>query len=322
MRAGVDVGGTKVLGVLLDDDVDGAPVVLGRIRLDSLPGVAGVTDQVVAAVEALCSSAGLEPADLDGVGIGVPGVVDPAAGTVEHAVNLGLIEPADLGGLVAARLGAPVRVENDLNAAALGAAALLGLPRGDLVFLAVGTGLAAGLLLDERLRRGAGGAAGEIGHVTYRPDGPRCRCGQRGCLEEYASGRALEAAWQARPHSAAERDEGPAPARVMAAAADGEPWAVEVVDTFIDAVATAVRVLVLTCDPEHVVLGGGLAGLGAALLGPVRAALARQAEGSPFLTSLRVAERVELVTPGADPAPVGAALATRHTEVEEAVWRS
>ncbi len=128
---------------------------------------------------------------------------------MEHAVNLGLIEPADLGGLVGLRLGVPVRVENDLNAAALGAAALLGLPRGDLAFLAVGTGLAAGLLLDERLRRGAGGAAGEIGHVTYRPDGPRCRCGQRGCLEEYASGRALEAAWQARPESAAERDEGP-----------------------------------------------------------------------------------------------------------------
>jgi predicted NBD/HSP70 family sugar kinase len=316
-RVGVDVGGTKVLGVLLD-----GVAVRARVRLASLPGAAGVVDQVVAAVRELCAAAGVSPADLGVVGLGVPGVVDPEAGTVTHAVNLGLIDPVDLGGAVAEQLRVPVRVENDLNAAALGAAALLGLPARDLAFLALGTGLAAGLLLDGRLRRGASGAAGEIGHVPYRQDGPRCACGQRGCLEVYASGRALEAAWAARPAAAAAREVGPDPARVVAAAHAGEPWAVEAYATFVDAVAAAVRVLVLTCDIEHVVLGGGVAGLGDALLEPVRAALAAQSAGSPFLASLRIADRVQLVPPGSDPAAVGAALAARDAEILEVPWRS
>ncbi len=277
LRVGVDVGGTKVLGVLLDDGLGGVPIdgvaVRARVRLASLPGAVGVVGQVVTAVRELCAAAGVSPSDLAVVGLGVPGVVDPEAGTVTHAVNLGLIDPVDLGGTVAERLGVPVRVENDLNAAAVGAAALLGLPARDLAFLALGTGLAAGLLLDGRLRRGSSGAAGEIGHVPYRQDGPRCACGQRGCLEVYASGRALAGAWAARPADAAERGAGPEPARVVAAAEAGEPWAVEAYATFVDAVATAVRVLVLTCDIEHVVLGGGVAGLGGALLEPVRVAL-------------------------------------------------
>jgi predicted NBD/HSP70 family sugar kinase len=87
-------------------------------------------------------------------------------------------------------------------------------------------------------------------------------------------------------------------------------------------VAAAVRVLVLTCDIEHVVLGGGVAGLGDALLEPVRAALAAQSAGSPFLASLRIADRVQLVPPGSDPAAVGAALAARDAEILEVPWRS
>ncbi|HMO10722.1 MAG TPA: ROK family protein [Actinotalea sp.] len=309
VRAGVDVGGTKVLAVLVDD----ASAVLARVRLASSPGADGVVRQVVAAVTAVCEQAGVDVDELTAVGIGVPGVVDPLGGTVRHAVNLGLVESVDLAGPVAAALGVPVRLENDLNAAATGAAAVLGLADRDLAFLAVGTGLAAGLLLDGTLRRGAGGAAGEVGHVTYRADGPRCACGQHGCLEEYASGRALEAAWAARPRGhevAGPAVEGPPPRLLAAAAAAGEPWAVAAWGTFVDAVATAVQVLVLTCDVPHVVIGGGVAGLGEPLADAVRAALSERAAASPFLSSLQLAERVQLVPAGADPAAVGAALTT------------
>lgn len=304
--AGVDVGGTKVLGVLVDD-ATGA--VIARTRLASRPGADGVVGAVLAAVAELVPAEG--PDRLAGVGIGVPGVVDPGAGTVTHAVNLGLTEPLDLAGLVAEQLGVPVRVENDLNAAALGAAEVLRVAHRDLAFLALGTGLAAGLLLDGRLRRGASGAAGEVGHVPFSPTGPRCACGQRGCLEVYGSGRAMAAAWAGRPADAAVRAPAPEPVLVADAAADGEAWAVAAWGDLVAAVATAVRVLVLTCDVEHVVLGGGVAGLGARLLDPVRAALAAQAEDSPFLASLRVADRLQLVDPGTDPAAVGAALAVR-----------
>ena len=98
-----------------------------------------------------------------------------------------------------ARLGVPVAVENDVNVATLGAVALSGIR--DLVYLSIGTGLAAGLVLDGTLRRGATGAAGEIGHVPIDPLGAVCQCGQRGCLETVASGRALAEAWPVRATS-------------------------------------------------------------------------------------------------------------------------
>lgn len=331
---GLDVGGTKTHGVLLD----AAGAVRGTVRLPTAPGGAGVVDTVEAAVRDLCRAAVTDPAGLRGVGLGVPGVVDAVTGDVAHAVNLRIDDAGSpLGRLVADRLGVPVTVENDLNAAALGAARVLGLP-GDLAVLSLGTGVAAGLLLDGRLRRGARGAAGEIGHLTHRPDGPVCPCGQRGCLELYASGATLDVAWPV--------PEGRhAPAEVFAAAAAADPRAVRVRDDFVDAVAHAVRVLVLTCDVEHVLVGGGVAEVGAPLLDAVRAAVRRQVAGSAFLRSLGVDERLRLLPSGTLAAPIGAALsvegaggpvtpstagaastpaptATEETRPEEAQWRS
>ena len=312
---GLDVGGTKVLGVLLDADGD----VRRTVRIATRHGVDGVVGSAAQAVHELCAQAGLDVGDLAGVGVGVPGLVDPLTGTVSYAVNLDLVGDVPLGPLLTEQLGdVVVDVENDLNIAALGAARVLGLVGGDLAFLALGTGLAAGLLLDGRLRRGHAGAAGEIGHVPYVAEGPLCPCGQRGCLELYASGTAIESAW-------APRAGGPVPAEVFAAAAAGDLAAVAVRDRFADAVAAAVRLLVLTCDVEHVVLGGGVAELGDALLDAVRAASVRQAEGSGFLRSLRIADRLQVVPRGALVAPIGAALAARERaqdRTEALPWRS
>ncbi len=300
--AGLDVGGTKVLGVLLDGDA----VVRGSVRVPTRRGVDGVVGSAAEVVERLCADAGLAVSDLTAVGAGVPGLVDPGTGEVSHAVNLGIDDRGVvLAPLLAARLrGVPVTVENDLNVAAVGAARALGL-RGDLALLGLGTGVAAGLLLGGGLRRGHGGGAGEIGHVPLDPHGPRCPCGQRGCLELYASGSALDAAWPAPPGM-------PAAAAVFAAAAAGDAAAVRVRDRFADAVAAAARLLVLTCDVEHVVLGGGVAEVGEPLVAAVRERLERQAGGSPFLRSLGIAERVQVVPAGVPVAPVGAALTARE----------
>ncbi|MGY1847886.1 ROK family protein [Blastococcus sp. SYSU DS1021] len=298
---GLDIGGTKVLGVLLGPD--GA--VLRTLRVPTRPGVPGVVDTAEEVVRRLCADAGVAPRALAGVGAGVPGLVDPATGRLSYAVNLGIHERGvDLAPVLAARLdGVPVVLENDLNAAAVGAARLLGLP-GDLALLALGTGVAAGLLLGGELRRGRHGAAGEIGHLPYDPAGPRCPCGQLGCLELYASGAALDLAWPVRSAR-------PAAADLFAAAAAGDRRAVVVRDRFADAVATAVRLLVLTCDVEHVVLGGGVADVGPPLLDAVVAAAGRQAAGSAFLQSLAVPERVQLVPRDLPVAPVGAAVCAR-----------
>ncbi|EYR61969.1 ROK family transcriptional regulator, partial [Actinotalea ferrariae CF5-4] len=204
---GLDVGGSKIDGVL----VVGGEVV-GRRRSAVRHGADGVVGSAAEAVEELLADARRAgaPVRLRAVGAGVPGIVAPGRGTVEHAVNLGVVGAAPVGPDLAERLGVPVVVENDLNVAALGAARTLGLGD-DLAYLSLGTGLAAGLLLDGRLRRGSVGAAGEIGHVPYRPDGRSCPCGQRGCLEQYASGSAIDGAWAA--------DGVPGPARLFAAAA-------------------------------------------------------------------------------------------------------
>ncbi|MGX5657466.1 ROK family protein [Geodermatophilus nigrescens] len=300
--AGLDIGGTKVLGVL----VDGAGTVRGSVRVPTRRGTDGVVAAAAEVVERLCADAGPGVGVLAAVGAGVPGLVDPVSGEVSHAVNLGIDDRGvALAPLLSARLGGvPVTVENDLNVAAVGAARVLGL-RGDLALLGLGTGVAAGLLLGGGLRRGHGGGAGEIGHVPLDPHGPPCPCGQRGCLELYASGSALDAAWPA-------PDGVPAAAAVFAAAGAGDAAAVRVRDRFAGAVAAAVRLLVLACDVEHVVLGGGVAEVGEPLVAAVRDRLERQADGSPFLRSLGMPARVQVVPRGVPVAPVGAALTARE----------
>ncbi|MGY4645830.1 ROK family protein [Cellulomonas sp. URHB0016] len=305
---GLDVGGTKVLGVA----VDGTGAVRHEVRAPTVRGTEGVVHGIVGVVGRLAALARVPVGGLVGVGIGVPGTVRAAAGTVEHAVNLGIEDRVPLAALVSDALGGvPVRVENDLTVAVVGSAHVLGAgsddspaPGQDIAFLALGTGVAAGLLLDGRLRRGWGSAAGEIGHLTLVPGGLPCKCGQSGCLEQYASGSALDAAW-------ASREGLPAPVEIFAAAADGDPRAVEIRDRFAWAVAAAVRILVLTCDVGHVVIGGGVSSLGEQLLTVVRAELETEAAVSPFLRSMGLAQRVSLAPRGVPVGALGAAVVGR-----------
>lgn len=312
LTVGLDIGGTKTLGVLLGQD----GVVQRSLRLPTARGVTGVVATSTSVVRALTDEAGT-PGNLVGVGVGVPGVVDPTTGTVAHGVNLGFPgTPTPLAQLLSAELGGVrVQVENDLNVAALGAAHALG-TSADLAFLALGTGLAAGLLLDGRLRRGASGAAGEIGHLPYLANGPLCACGQRGCLELYASGASLDARW-----SRSRSGTVPAPVALFAAAASGDPEAVALRDDFAVAVAAAIRILVLTTDVGRVVLGGGVSELGTPLLEAVVGALSAQAAESEFLASLRIGERVGLAPRGIPVAAIGAALLVRRSAGNEKSWR-
>lgn len=336
---GLDIGGTKILAALLEP---GGGLV-ATTRLTTELGPDGVVRSAARAVREVTEAGGLGPAAVTGVGLGIPGIVDHAAGTVKHAVNLG-VDGDELP--LAARLsealgGVGVVVENDLNVAAVGAAHVLeheAAPDGgrggasgamsdddgaggpapagagavrvpeDLAFLALGTGVASGLVMEGRLRRGVSGAAGEIGHVPIDPAGPECPCGQRGCIETFVSGTALELAWPAR-HGR------PAPVELFEAAAAGDADALRVRARFADAVAAAVRLLVLTVDVRHVVLGGGVAQLGAPLLDVVREALREQAKVSGFLASLELDRRVLLAPADVPVAAVGAAVLGRRDDV-------
>lgn len=296
LRVGIDIGGTKTDAVALD----ASGRVVHELRLTTGFGAESVLATSVAAVGRLAELAGCTADDFASIGIGIPGAVDVATGRVEHAVNLGL-SGLDLGSELESRLGRTVRVENDVNAAALGAFALLGRTSAQsMAYLNLGTGLAAGLVLGGRLWRGSRGVAGEIGHIPVDPAGPLCPCGQRGCLELMASGSAVARQWPT--------DE-PKPVRALFAAAEaGDPLAIEVRSRLVENVAAAVRLLVLTVDVDDVVIGGGLSSLGDVLLADVRGVLQGWAASSDFLASLQLPDRVALVPRDFPAAAVGAAL--------------
>ncbi|AZC13389.1 ROK family protein [Microbacterium sp. ABRD28] len=315
MRVGLDVGGTKTEAVALDDEGS----VVARVRRPTAFGPDGVIASILAAVEEVGTHAG---GLATSVGIGMPGQIVPGSGVISHAVNLG-VRSLDVAAVVGAALAVPVDVENDVKAAALGAAVLRrsaspgasGTAESGLAYLNLGTGVAAGLVIGGDLWRGSRGAAGEIGHLSVDPAGPRCGCGQRGCIEALAGGRAIAARWE-RPAALPVAD-------VFDCVDEERPdsavreRARELRDDLVRGVAAAVRVLVLTADVDVVMLGGGLTALGDRLVAPVRAALRRSGETSPFLRSLHLDERIELLPTGSPAAALGAALlgAERGEEV-------
>ena len=296
LRIGIDIGGTKTDAVAIAPSGE----IVERLRLPTGFGPGAVVDTAVAAVTSLATATGTEVTGFTSIGIGIPGAVDPATGRVTHAVNLGL-EGLELGAELSRRLGRPVRIDNDVNAAALGAFHLLEKhEHASMAYLNLGTGLAAGIIIDGRVWRGSRGTAGEIGHIPVDPNGPECPCGQRGCLEMLASGSAIARQWPT---------DDPKPARALfAAAAAGDPAAIEVRQRFVENVAAAVRILVLTVDVDSVVIGGGLSSLGPVLLDEVRAVLASWEAESAFLSSTHLSERIAIVPVDFPAAAVGAAL--------------
>ena len=297
MKIGLDIGGTKTAAVLIDEQGG----ILQEVTLPTGYGADGVLTSAIGAIDELCALAGITTASLSSIGVGIPGVVDSTTGVVSHAVNLGL-HSFDLAGELATRTGTRVDIENDVNAAALGVFHLMADDSiTSMAYLNLGTGLAAGLVLDGRLWRGSRGTAGEIGHIPVDPMGGECACGQRGCLELSASGSAVARLWPS---------DHPRPLEALFdAAAAGNPDAIAVQAKLIENIAAAVRVLVLPIDVDVLVIGGGMSALGDPLLSAVRAVLDGWASGSPFLDSLDLSSRVRLAPTRFSAAAVGAALA-------------
>jgi predicted NBD/HSP70 family sugar kinase len=300
--AGLDIGGTKTLAVIVGEHGD----VLATTRLATQSGDPSiVVEHAVATLDALAEAAGIEVGHLAAVGVGLPGIVDTLRGEVRHAVNLGIDGlPAPLGRAVHDATGIPTIVVNDVDAAAVGAAALLGGSQPDLAYLSIGTGVAAGLVLDGRLRRGSSGAAGEIGHIVIDPTGPPCPCGQRGCLEALVSGPAIARRWPAPVGQ-------PVATHLVSAAVAGDETATSVLAEVGGHLASAVQLLGLAFDPRRIVLGGGVVEAGEPLADAVRTALAARARTVPLLGELDLAERIVVLPSDAAPGATGAAMLAR-----------
>jgi glucokinase len=299
---GVDVGGTKIAVLVVDRDER----VLAR---DSAPASArpqsAAANVIASVVNRALAQASATTDDVAAIGVGVPGRVDPLTGSVSLAVNLGWSE-LSLGAQLEALLGRPCVVENDVRAAALG------LHRrhvvgdiDDLAYLAVGTGVSAGVMLNGSLHRGARGLAGEIGHVIAEPGGARCACGESGCLETLVSGsgiarQAREAIAAGRATSLTNVSATPTAIDVYHDAADGDPLANEIADAVGARLAWAVHLLVMTYDIERVVLGGGVSHAGDSFARPIQRELDRLRETSTLAREQLAPGIVEVLPPGAD----------------------
>jgi glucokinase len=228
----VDVGGTKILGVVLDTEVEA--------RVATPIGAEPVLDAIAAVVGRL--------GPVEAVGVGMPGPVD-RGGVLRVGAHLPGLFDVPVAAELRARLGVPVVVDNDATCAAMGEHGR-GAARGatDAVVVTLGTGIGAGFVVDGELRRGAHGFAGEPGHMVVEADGVPCECGRRGCWEQYASGLAL-----ARLGGVARGED------VTSAARKGDARALDVLDQFAGWVAVGVANLVNLLDPEIVVISGGLA---------------------------------------------------------------
>jgi glucokinase len=296
VRVGIDIGGTKTAALVLDD----TGATLAHVSVPSGRGATQVLSTAVDVADRAAAAVGGWGA-VEHLGACMPGLVDPVTGWARHAVNLG-VGSLDLAGGLEAATGRRPHVDNDVKAAALGAHHSIGADAatGTTAYLNVGTGLAAAIVHRGEVVRGAGGAAGEIGHLPVG-SGIECSCGQIGCLETVASGAALHRMWPSPAHE------------LFPAAAAGDERARAVVATLAHGIAVAVQVLVAT-GAELVVIGGGVARDRQALEAALAADVTNRAAASPFLRRLDLVSRTRVLDGDVPVAALGAALLPGRAE--------
>jgi glucokinase len=275
---GLDIGGTKINALRVARDGE----ILDR---KSVPTTAGTGEEILAAMVDLTRA--MLTDEVLAIGVGAAGLVDAAEGVLRYAPNLPWRE-LPIAERMRSAIGLPCQLDNDANTAAFGEFRF-GAGRGfrHLLLVAVGTGIGGGVVADGRLFRGAHGFAAEIGHIVLEPGGPVCGCGNRGCWETVASGRAI-----GRLGREAARREGSTLARmtqgdpdrldgraVTRAALEGDEEALAVLGEVGRRLGEGIAGLVNVLDPQVVVVGGGAIEAGELLLEPARRAFVEAVEG-------------------------------------------
>ena len=303
---GVDVGGTKILAIAVEDS---GRRVGKEVRRPTPHGTDALHDAIVGVITEVRASTG----ELDAVGLGVPGLVD-RSGKLAVGPNLPGIVGVPFRDDLQSRLGLPVAVDNDATCATW-AEVRAGAARGasEAFMVTLGTGIGGGLVTGGQLQRGANGFAGEPGHMVVDPNGPLCPCGRRGCWERFASGSGLgrlarEAAESGHGARLVELAGGePESVRgehVTRAAQEGDADALAVFRQFGWWAALGIANLVNLLDPEIVVVGGGLVEAGDVVMGPIRESYGEHVLASEFRPEVKIVP-AEL---GGDAGAIGAAL--------------
>ena len=302
MVLGVDVGGTKVAVAA----VEGVEVAEKQEQPTVTESTEALLDGIEAVVRPVMQSAG-EP---EAIGVGVPSQIEFASGTVETSVNIPLTG-VGLRDELEGRFEVPVFVDNDANCAALAEAHLVGVP--NLVMLTLGTGVGGGVVIDHRTFRGANGLGAELGHFAINPDGPPCpgNCPNRGCLEAYCSGQALERdateLAQDKPGSRLAsvigEDGKVSGHELVAAAEEGDPDALLLVENFARMLGIGLGGYVNVFEPDRLAVGGGLSRAAHLFLDR-----AKREAGARALPALWRRTTIAMAEGGADAGVIGAAV--------------
>ncbi|MFC1901571.1 ROK family protein [Chloroflexota bacterium] len=281
----VDIGGTKIITAL----IDGSGRMMAKDRCLTLAdeGAPAVMERLFSAIDGLLERRKMEPSQLAGVSLAAAGAIDSGRGLITVSPNLPGWHDVPLGDMVRQRYGTDAFLINDASAAALGECRF-GAGRGvsNLVLLTLGTGIGGGIVINGEIYLGACGSAGEVGHMVIDVNGPRCGCGNQGCLEAMASGTAVARDAQARVRQGeksalVDMVEGKIEAitteQVGDAARDGDSLALDVLGRAGTYLGVGMASLIDIFNPEMIVLGGGMAKLGDLFLEPARRVVATNA---------------------------------------------
>ncbi|MEV5901416.1 ROK family protein [Streptomyces sp. NPDC052127] len=281
---GIDVGGTKTAAVLISSTNKILAEITEPTNRSASPEQSAEHSEAL--IDRLLAEAQHARQSLEAVGVGLPGLIMPDR-TFRDSIILPTWQNVDFQSLLQRRLGVPVVVDNDTTMAALGhlASILPGERPYCLVCLTLGTGVGGAVLLNGIPLRGIDGTAGQIGHMTVNPAGRNCACGSSGCLNSYASGTAITARYAELRAAGSPLDTAPEATEKRADFREslnmGDPQAHQALAEATTALIVAISNIVNVLNPELVVLGGGVAGLGSTLIDPVQREVSRRAFPAP-----------------------------------------
>lgn len=292
---GVDIGGTTISAIVVDLDM----MILEQATFSTdLTSPSRTIDSIILAIKQTAQNAKVPLASVAHIGIGIPGKVDVLNGHVNLAVNLNWQDVA-AGQMLSQALDLPCSLENDLNTAALGCYHFLNPEQTqNLAYVSIGTGLAAGLILNGRLYRGAHGMAGEFGHIVVDPQGPRCKCGNYGCLEVFTAGPAIaQAGRQAVSAGQLTLPNGSRPITaqdVFKAAKAANPAAQHIINTAAGYLGRGLQALIMAYDVDKIILGGGISQAGEFFRQTILREWTRQANLSPLAADMLHPDKLNL----------------------------
>ena len=282
-RIGIDVGGTNVKIALVSDK--GKIIYSNSIPTRAEMGYEYTINSMKDAVRDLLKETKMKASDIEGMGFGFPGQIDCQKGIVRLAPNIPGWVNVPIAEIMEKEFGIPTRVDNDVRTATLGELNYgAGVGCENLVCITVGTGIGSGLVVNGKLVRGANNAAGEIGHIKLNMQGgPLCGCGDRGCLEAYASGPSIVAMAEeyirggksTKYRELANPDI--TPYIVEVTAKEGDPVARQIFRIMGEYIGMGLTSVVNLLNPEKIIIGGGVADAGDILLDPIRETIAKRA---------------------------------------------